>query len=169
MLKIYFLMLKMLKISNAKNLVLMALNMYNCEPVALKWLFQRITKNHPAARGFAPRSPCFAPRSPLSPAAGGTAPNPSVIRLNYTSLLDSSLNLHFLALVFTPLAIAKLWLGAKQRPRLLIFQSTIFLSHKKFVPLSKISDDVFTCDLWFAPPPPIKNPGYAYAQYPLFV
>ena len=31
------------------------------------------------------------------------------------------------------------------------------------VPFSKISDDVIACDLWFGPPPPpIKNPGYAY-------
>ena len=30
------------------------------------------------------------------------------------------------------------------------------------VPFLKISDDVIACDLWFGPPP-IKNPGYAYA------
>ena len=36
------------------------------------------------------------------------------------------------------------------------------LPHKKF--FLKISDDVNACDLWFAPLPPIKNPGYAYAQ-----
>ena len=28
------------------------------------------------------------------------------------------------------------------------------------VPPSKLSDDVIACDLWFAPLPPIKNPGY---------
>ena len=37
--------------------------------------------------------------------------------------------------------------------------------YKIFVPqkvsLSKISDDMITCDLWFAPPP-IKNPDYVY-------
>ena len=27
-----------------------------------------------------------------------------------------------------------------------------------------MSDDVIACDLWFGPPPPIKNPGYAYDQ-----
>ena len=36
----------------------------------------------------------------------------------------------------------------------------IFAQQK--VPFLKISDDVIACDLWFAPPPPIKNPGYAY-------
>ena len=30
------------------------------------------------------------------------------------------------------------------------------------ITFSKISDDVIACDLWFGPPP-IKNPGYAYA------
>ena len=29
------------------------------------------------------------------------------------------------------------------------------------VPLSKISDDVIACDLWFGPLP-VKNPSYAY-------
>ena len=37
----------------------------------------------------------------------------------------------------------------------------IFVPQK--VPLSKISDDVIACDFWFGPPP-IKNPGYAYAR-----
>ena len=32
------------------------------------------------------------------------------------------------------------------------------------VPLSKISDDVIACDLWFCPPP-IKTSGYAYKIY----
>ena len=36
----------------------------------------------------------------------------------------------------------------------------IFVPQK--VPLSEISDDFNACDFWFAPPP-IKNPGYAYA------
>ena len=31
------------------------------------------------------------------------------------------------------------------------------------VPFLKISDGFIECDLWFAPPPPpIKNPDYAY-------
>ena len=38
----------------------------------------------------------------------------------------------------------------------------IFVPQK--IPLSKISDDFNTCDFWFALPPPIKNPGYAYAE-----
>ena len=37
----------------------------------------------------------------------------------------------------------------------------IFVTQK--VPLSKISDDVIACDLWFGPSP-ITNPGYAYAN-----
>ena len=36
------------------------------------------------------------------------------------------------------------------------------------ITFSKISDDVIACDLWFGPPP-IKNPGYAYAIYPQLV
>ena len=36
----------------------------------------------------------------------------------------------------------------------------IFVQQK--VPLSKISDDFIACDFWFGPPP-IINPGYAYA------
>ena len=51
----------------------------------------------------------------------------------------------------SPLTIAKSWLGAKHRPRLLIFRSTICLSHMKFVPLSKISDAIIACDFWLAP------------------
>ena len=35
----------------------------------------------------------------------------------------------------------------------------IFVLQK--VPRSKISDDVTACDLWFAPSPTTKNPGYA--------
>ena len=31
------------------------------------------------------------------------------------------------------------------------------------VTLLKISDDVIACDLWFGPPPPIKNLDFAYA------
>ena len=40
------------------------------------------------------------------------------------------------------------------KTRLQIFQSTISLSPKKFVSLSKTSDDIITCHLWFRPPPP---------------
>ena len=36
----------------------------------------------------------------------------------------------------------------------------IFVPQK--VPTSKISDDVIECGFWFGPP--IKTPGYAYAQ-----
>ena len=34
----------------------------------------------------------------------------------------------------------------------------IFAPTKNF--FFKISDDVIACDLWFAAPPPSKNPGY---------
>ena len=52
----------------------------------------------------------------------------------------------------SPYTATKSWFGAKHRPWLLIFQSTTSLSHKQFVPLSKIVDDVIARDLWFAPP-----------------
>ena len=45
-------------------------------------------------------------------------------------------------------------------PWLPILYSTVSLSHKKFLFL-EISEDVIACDLRFAPPPSIKNPGYA--------
>ena len=44
---------------------------------------------------------------------------------------------------------------------LLVPGGTVFAPQK--VPLSKISDDVIACSLWFAPPP-IKNPGCAYGH-----
>ena len=54
--------------------------------MALKYLF--FPKNRPTAGGFAPRSP-----KPL--AAGGSAPRPpSVLRLRYTTFLNTSLKLY---------------------------------------------------------------------------
>ena len=50
--------------------------------MALKFFFQKITKNRAA------------PRPSLPPAAGGSAPRPLfVVRLSYTSLLNTSPNL----------------------------------------------------------------------------
>ena len=34
------------------------------------------------------------------------------------------------------------------------------MSLPKKNPSFEASDDVIACDLWFGPPPPIKNPGY---------
>ena len=88
-----------------------------------------------------------------------------MIPLSYPSLLT---HISQLALfVLSPLATAKFWLRAKQKPQLLIFQFTISLFNKKFVLLSKTFDDVISCDVWFSPPT-INNPGYAYVPSPAF-
>ena len=51
--------------------------------IKIALFFQKITKNRPAAGGFAPRPP-------KPPAAGGPAPKPpSVMHLNYTSFLNT--------------------------------------------------------------------------------
>ena len=69
------------------------------------------------------------------PAAGGSAPRPpSVIILSYTSLLNTSPILHIYTFFggLSSFPLPKSWLCAKHRPRLLIFQSTISSSYKKF-------------------------------------
>ena len=85
--------------------------------MALKKLFfKKIPKNHPAAGGFVPRSP-------------------SVIRLSklvyfYTS---PNLDIFIFNFWFKPFPFRKLSFKCQTRPRLLIFHSTISLSHKKFL------------------------------------
>ena len=66
----------------------------------------------------------FFQKSPTD--SGGSALRPSVVRLTYTSLLNMFPHLD----VFSP-RLAKSWLHAKPRPQLVIFHSTISLSHKK--------------------------------------
>ena len=39
------------------------------------------------------------------------------------------------------------------------FDSPFYVFTPQQIPLSKISDDVFACDLWFGPTP-IKNPAF---------
>ena len=55
------------------------------------------------------------------------------------------------------LPLAKSWLRANTQatPSNLPFYDIFALAEK--VPLSKISDDVIACDLWFAPPPNHKS------------
>ena len=64
---------------------------------------------------------------------------------------------------FKPSPFRKLSVKCQTRPRLLIFHSIRYICPTK-IPLSKISNDFIACDFCFAPPPPIKNPGYANAR-----
>ena len=86
---------------------------------------------------------------------------PPVMSLSNTNLLKTSPNLHLCFFVFdlSPLPIAKSWLRASTQATASDFPIyNIFVPQK--VPLSKISEDVITCDLV---PPPTKHPGYIYA------
>ena len=56
---------------------------------------------------------------------------------------------HFLTFCLSPLPLAKSLFEGQTRPQLFPFHD-IFVPQK--VPLSKVSDDVIVCDLWFAPP-----------------
>ena len=98
------------------------------------------------------------PRPPKPPATEGFAPRPlsvirlsytnSVIRLIYTSLLNTSPqvgHLHFVTISLSYLPLAKSWLSATGHG----FGSFIlrYLCPTK-VPILKISDDVIAYDLW---------------------
>ena len=115
--------------------------------MALKELF--ITKNCPADGDFVPRLP-------------------SVTRLSYISLLNTSpklniftlLHLHFF-LNLTPSLLNKILVKCQQATASDLPFYDIFAPQK--VPLLKISDDIIACGLKFGAPP-IKNPDYAYAH-----
>ena len=102
---------------------------------------------------------------------GGSAPKlPSLISLSYPSLLTTSpifiisgkhFNFRFKLFTFGKILVTR-------QPRLLIFHSTAVLSPKKTLQ-SKISDNIITLDFAVCPSPPIKNPGYAYEQYPKII
>ena len=113
--------------------------------MVLKQLFfQKITKNCPAAGGFAPR--------PLS-----------IIRLNYNTVLYTLLSIstfsHF-NYWFKPFPLNEFLVTCQH-------QTTAFdlPFYDIFTPTKnssfEVSDDVIASNLWFAPPP-IKNLGYTY-------
>ena len=106
--------------------------------------FFLITKNRPATGGYVPRSP-------------------SVIRLSKLVYLHKSPNLDIFIcnFWFKPSLFRKLSVKCQTRPQLLIFHSTISLSHKS----SSFKNFWWLHCMWFLvwAPPPIKNPGYAYA------
>ena len=117
------------------------------------FFFQKLTKNRPAAGGFAPSTP-------VATGGWGLCPQTPVCdTFECTSLLNTSFQVRLLhtfqQLVFRPLPLPKSWQSAI-RLRLQIFHSTISLPHKKLL-FSKISDDVIACDLWFGPPPIQKS------------
>ena len=104
------------------------------------------TKNRPTAGGFAPRLP-----KPL--AAGGSAPRPpSVLRLRYTTFLNTSPKLVICTfqLLLKALSLCKILLKCQQATISNIPSYDNFAPQK--VPLLKIFDDFIACDLWFGPP-----------------
>ena len=94
--------------------------------MALKWLVfpKKVAKNRTAVGRFAPR--------PLS-----------MIRLSYSSLLNTSPNLRFFWGALSPFPAAKSWLRTTPGHK-------IFVPQK--VPLLKIFNDVVACDVWFGSP-----------------
>ena len=134
----------------------MALNTCEMRSNSIKIAFfsQKITKNRATAGGFAPRPP-----KPLE--AGGPAPKPpSVIHLSYTSFLITfpKLDICIFQLLVKDLFLCKILVTCKQATTI-----SDLPSQESFVPqvlsLWKHFYDVFSCDLWFRPPP-IKNSGY---------
>ena len=86
-----------------------------------------------------------------SPSGWGLRPQtPSMIRLRHTNLLITLPNLHFLG-GLSPLPKSKSWLCANTQATTCDLQICSIFFPKK-VPLSKISDDVIACDLWFGTP-----------------
>ena len=108
--------------------------------------FPKNSKNRPATGGFISRFP-------------------SVMRLSKLVYLHKSPNLDIFIcnFCFKPSPFEKLSVKCQTRPLgLLIFHSAISLSHKKF----PFENFWWLHCMWFlvCPPPPIKNPGYAYAR-----
>ena len=110
--------------------------------------FQKITKNCPAAGGFAPRPP-------------------SEIRLNYSTLLCSNTSFNvdifiLLQLLFEALSLNEFLVTCQHQAT-----SSDLPLYDIFAPTKnssfKVSDDVIAWRLWFGYPP-IKNPGYAYVE-----
>ena len=104
------------------------------------------------------------PQTSIAISGWGLCPQTPVSdTFEYTSLLNTSSKLDlytFQQLVFS----LSLYRNPGKVPSGYGFRSSIlrYFAPQK-ITFSKISDDVIACDLWFGPPP-IKNPGYAYAQ-----
>ena len=69
--------------------------------------------------------------------------------------------MHFLTISFPSLPLPKSWLRVNRLRLQIPFYDNFALQEVSFL---KNFDDVSACNLWFGPPPPIKNPGYAYAS-----
>ena len=119
------------------------------------------------------------PQTPIASGSWGLCPQtPLWDTFEYTSLLNTSpkLDLHFPTISLRPFPLPKSWFSANGL-QLQIFHSTISLSHKKFLFWKLLMTSLHViCGLgppnqkswlrlWFGPPP-IKNPGYAYAPKP---
>ena len=106
---------------------------------------KKLTKNRPTAVGLAPRPP-----KPL--AAGGSAPRPpSVQRLRYTTVLNTSpkLDISTFQKLLKSLSLCKILL--KCQPATISDLPSYDIFDPQKVPLLKIFDDVIACDLWFGP------------------
>ena len=85
------------------------------------------------------------------PATGAIAPRPQfVMRLPYTTLLNTSPNLDLLTIALSPIPLSEILVTSQHQATVLIFYFRIVLPHKNFS--FKVSTDVFACDLWFSPP-----------------
>ena len=107
---------------------------------------KKLTKNCPTTEGFAPRPP-----KPL--AAGGSAPrHSSVIRLRYTSFLNTSpkLDICTFQLLLKALSLCKILI--KCQPATISNLPSYDIFVPQTVSLLKVFDDVIACDLWFGPP-----------------
>ena len=96
---------------------------------------------------------------------GGFVPrSPSEIRLSKLVYLHKPPNLDIFIcnFWFKSSPFRKLSVKCQTRPRLLIFHSTISLSHKMFLFRKFLMTSLHV--IFGLPPPPIKNPGYAYAR-----
>ena len=113
----------------------------------IAFFFKKIPKNRTATGGFIPTSL-------------------SVIRLSKLVYLHKSPNLDIFIcnFWFKPSPFRKLSVKCQTRPRLLIFHSTISLSHKKFLLRKFLMTSLHVIFGLGPPPPPIKNHGYTYAR-----
>ena len=91
------------------------------------------------------------------PAGDAPAPVCDVFELhNFTQCVSKIYTFPLLTPGLSPLPKEKSWLCGNTQ-----VSASDLPIHSISVP-QKNSDDVTACDLWFAPPPSIKNPGYAY-------
>ena len=95
----------------------------------------------------------------MAGAAGGYNPRPPfVIRLSYASLTNTSLNLDICTFCFgfKSSHYSKILVRCKTQAKVSDLAVYNIFVRQKFAPLSKITDAVIICDLWFVPPPQSK-------------